>query len=174
MQSKERWAPVLMLGMAVLCSCDKKPPPPATEGSADAVVSVPSAVPASTLPTTDLGRLEPMATKVLTFCQNEDAEALVLMMAPSERDAAKVSFQPGGKEHEAYFAKDAWRRKAVESWDDGIGSIRIDGEEARAKFGEVESDAAVVVFKKREGVWQFVAIERYPKQTYETWGSEAK
>lgn len=116
-----------------------------------------------------------MAIKVLTFCENQDVEALVLMAAESDRDEMTKSLQPGQSGHELLFGASGWRRKAIEAWNDDVSEIRIKGDEARAKFGEFDGkEAAVVVFRKKDGVWYFEGLENPPLTAFATWGETAK
>jgi hypothetical protein len=162
--------------VTTFCGCDDSKKGAATGTStASATPVLASATPTSTLPRTDAGRLKPLARKVLTFCQNQDIEALALMVADSDKDEMKKSLQPGQSAHERLFGKDGWRHKAIDSWNEEVSEIRTKGEEARAKFGEIDGkQAAVVVFRKKSGVWYFEGIENPTKEDFATWGEPAK
>lgn len=165
-----------VVSLTTICGCDDTKKGAATVSSTSSAIPVASApAPTSTLPQTDGGRLKPLAIKVLTFCQNQDIEALVMMVADSDRDEMKKSLQPGQSAHERLFGKDGWRHKAIDSWNDEVSAIRIKGDEARAKFGEIDGkQAAVVVFRKKSGIWYFEGIENPTKEDFATWGEPAK
>lgn len=165
------------MSLGTFCGCNdtKKGSAAGTSTVSDTPVVASTPAPTSTLPQTDGGRLKPLAKKVLTFCKNQDIEALVLMVADSDRDEMKKSLQPGQSAHERLFGNEGWRHKAIDSWNDEVSEIRIKGEEARAKFGEIDGkQAAAVVFRKKSGIWYFEGIENPAKEDFATWGEPAK
>ena len=162
----------------ILCFGGCKESKPDTTSTKDnAVTTEPSAapLPASTLPTDDRGRLIPLAQKVVGFLRNKDAEALVLMAAPEGRSEMSKALQPGGPLHEKLFAEDGWSWKAVEAWDEKVHDVRMLADEARAKYGEIDGkQAAVVLFRKVDGVWYFEGTDNPALDAYASWGKAAE
>ena len=167
---------VTLAASLMLMACNEKKTSAAAPPSETTPAEVASApAPASTLPNTELGRLEPLAKKVLTFYQNKDVDALVLVAEPLKRDAMKKALKPGEASYESLFGASSWRWKAVEAWDDKIVEVRIKDDLARAQFGVIDGkEAAVVAFKKTDGVWYFEDLKSPTLESFKSWGEPAK
>jgi hypothetical protein len=172
------WVVVCLIGCFVGgCKEAKSDAAPAGESAvgkeAPALSSAP--LPASTLPTNERDRLIPLAQKVLGFVRNKDTEALVLMAAPAARPEMTRSLQAGEAMHQKLFAADGWSWKAVDGWDDEIDDVRVKGDEARAKYSEIDGKrAAVVMFRKVDGVWHFEGMDDPTVEAYGSWGEPAR
>ncbi len=167
----------LLVGFVGGCKDAKSDAVPAEQKATGVEAPAPSSapLPASTLPTNERDRLIPLAQKVLGFVRNKDTEALVLMAAPGARPEMSRSLQPGEAMHQKLFADDGWSWKTVDAWDDEIDDVRVKGDEARAKFGDVEAKrAAVVVLRRVDGVWHFEGMDDPALEAYGAWGEPAR
>ncbi|MFW5738994.1 MAG: hypothetical protein ACOC1F_01365 [Myxococcota bacterium] len=89
-----------------------------------------------TLPTSEHSRLAPLAKQIVTFLENKDTQALVLMMPPAKREGAKAALQPGSDAYKDLFGRH-----------DGVwhyGSIQKLEASAFAAWGEAASGAALL------------------------------
>ena len=171
---------VIVVGLSATAACDKKSEAgrsqlPAGTSAGSGAGNPASLAPASTLPKTDPERLTALTKKVLTFCQNKDVEALVLMVPERERESAKKSFAPGEANYESYFGASSWRWQAVRDWDDDVQEVRVKGDLARAKFANADDKtAAVVELARIDGIWSFKGLENPTLAEYASWGESAK
>jgi len=167
----------LFVGFVGGCKDAKSDAAPAgqTAAGVEAPALSSAPLPASTLPTNERDRLIPLAQKVLGFVRNKDIEALVLMAAPGARPEMTRSLQSGEAMHKTLFADDGWSWKAVDAWDDEIDDVRVKGDEARAKYSEIDGKrAAVVMFRKVDGVWHFEGVDDPALDAYGSWGEPAR
>lgn len=154
---------------------ESKPDSTSAKNTAVSAETSGAPIPASTLPTNDRGRLVPLTQKVLGFMRNKDTEALVLMAAPDARSKMSSSLRPGEAMHEKLFANEGWGWKTIDTWDEKVHDVRVLGDEARAKFAEVDGkQAAVVVFRKTDGVWYFEGTDNPALDAYASWGKPAE
>lgn len=169
---------MLTVSCLIVCLGGCKESKPDTASAKDTTVTAETSaapLPASTLPTDEKGRLVPLTQKVLGFMRNKDTEALVLMAAPDARPQMSSSLRPGEAMHEKLFANDGWGWKTIDGWDEKVHDVRVLGDEARAKYAEVDGkQAAVVVFRKVDGVWYFGGTDNPALDAYASWGKAAE
>jgi hypothetical protein len=114
------------------------------------------------------------STKLLQALKDKKVDDIATFVAADQQDQIKTDFAEGGKAHKSFFGEGEWRWKAINAWDGKVHEVRINDDEARAKFGETEQkQAAVVVWKKKDDAWLFEDVNSPSLEDFAKWGEVA-
>jgi hypothetical protein len=131
--------------------------------------------PAKDMPASeDVEILTEQSPKLLEALKSKNIEAIAAFVPESERAEATKAFTDGGTAAKSFFTEGEWRHKAVQAWDGKLHGIRIEGDTARVKFGEIEGkESAVVEWKKQDDKWYFKDVKSPSNEEFAKWGQEA-
>jgi len=168
-----RWnsAPlILVLSVAAACDDGKSAGAPAASGEPTKPAAT-AAASAASAQTADEGAddatpaaLRDKATKVMEALKKGDAAAAAAFCLGKHKEGFQKFIA------ESIENKEQSRNKAYQAWDGKLGEVRIDGKQARVKFGQDGDRIHFLSFRQKDGKWSLDDIPNKPDKQWSSWG----
>ncbi|MFO0548662.1 MAG: hypothetical protein U0271_09755 [Polyangiaceae bacterium] len=105
------------------------------------------------------------------------ANAQAIMGALKRGDAKAAGAYCKGKHHDAfekYLAENIEKKsREWDKWDEKLGEIRVDGDNARVAYKQSDKDVGYLSFRKIDGSWSLDDTPSTSKASWDKWGKVA-